>query len=205
MTPYYLNNRNLIIKKSRQSHGQNVHRISEQQSSEKMQSYPTRFKPVSSQQNVSKKGKPPMSIIIGVIVVAVILMIAVFIRVIFLPEDYVRRGPTPTVSMHWVENPEYRGQYSGYVVSISGVRSINIDDVIVRFSHGGYTGSAGLDHLAGGDIESVGAFTLGFSDLPPIGSLGAEDVFTITGGNPGDIITLLYEPTGGQMCSSTLH
>jgi hypothetical protein len=205
MTPYYINNRNLLIGKTRQSQGQNVHRILEQQSSQRMQSQTTRSQPVSSQQNISKKGKPSMSIIIGVIVIAVILMIAIIIRVIFFPEDYINKGPTPRISMNWNEDHYNPGNYTGYVVSISGASSINIDDVTVTVSQDSYSGSRDLDDLARGYRLIVRRFILDFNDQRPTGRLGAEDQFTVTGGDTGDTIRLLYKPTGGQMCSSTFY
>lgn len=205
MTPHYINNRKLINRKSGQSRGENVHRILEKQSSQRMYSQTTRSRPVSSQQNISKKGKPSMSIIIGVIVVAVILMIALFIRVIFFPEDYINKGPTPRISMNWNEDHYQPGNYTGYVVSISGVSSINIDDVRVTVSHDGYSGSRDLDELAMGYRLIVRTFTLNFNDWRPTGRLGAEDQFTVTGGDTGDTIRLVYKPTGGQMCSYTFY
>jgi hypothetical protein len=205
MTPYYLNNQNLINRKSSQSQGQNVHRILEKQSLQRMLSQTTRSQPIYSQQNIDKKGKPPMSIIIGVIVVAIILMIALFIRVIFFPEDYINKGPTPRISMNWNEDHYNPGNYTGYVVSISGVSSINIDDVTVTVSQDGYSGSRDLDDIARGYRLVVRRFTLDFNDQRPTGRLGAEDQFTVTGGDTGDTIRLLYKPTGGQMCSSTFY
>ena len=203
MTPFYLNNRKLINRKSGQSRGQNIHRILEKESSQRMQSQTTRSQPVSSRKKISKKGKPPISIIIGVIVIAVILMIAIFIRVIFFPEGFIRKDPTPSIVLNWNEDHENQGHYTGLVESTSNI--INIDNITVRVSHGSYTGSIGLDYLAGGGLRSSGTFTIGFSDLPPTGQLGHEDIFTIIGGNSGDTIRLIYKPTGGQMCSSTLH
>lgn len=205
MTPHYPNYGSTIIVKFWRNRGQSVYQVLEQQPSQKMQSYPPKFRQVSSKQKTGIKGKPPTSIIIFVILVAVIFMIAIFIRVIFFPEDFIDKGPTPRISMNWNEDHEQEGNYTGYVVSISGVAYINIDDVTVTVSHGSYTGSRDLDDLAMGYILTVGAFTLFFNDLRPTGRLGAEDMFVIIRGNPGDTIRLVYKPTDGQMCSSTLH
>jgi PKD repeat protein len=111
---------------------------------------------------------------------------------------------TPTVSMNWNEDPGEPGNYTGYVVSISGVSSINVSDVIVTVSQGAQSGSKDLDTFSPSSKLTVGTLTLSFSDQTPIGKLGAEDTFTIVYGQTGDIIRLVFKPTGGEMCSTTL-
>jgi len=203
MTPYYLNYESTIIGKFWRNRDQSDYQVLAQQSSQKMQSYPPKFQQVSSKQNTGKKGKPPTSMIIFVILVAIIFMIAIFIRVVFFPEDFIEKGPTPRISMNW--NEDDFGNYTGYVVSISGVSSINTDDVRVTVTHLGSSGSRDLDDLAMGIRLRVGTLSLYFNDQRPTGRLGAEDMFIITGGSHGDTIRLVYKPTDGQMCSSTLY
>jgi len=112
---------------------------------------------------------------------------------------------TPTVSMCWNEDAEIPGRYMGYIVSISGTSEIFTDEVTVVVTHGDESEAKDLDQLAEGENITVGILTLNFTDLPPEGKLGAEDVFIITGGSTGDIIRLIYKPTGGQMVSYTLN
>jgi hypothetical protein len=112
---------------------------------------------------------------------------------------------TPVIAMNWNEDYEHPGNYTGNVVSISGVGSINTYDVTIVVTHGVNSGSIDLDDLAGVGSLTVGDLTLEFTDLNPPGTLGAEDIFTITGGESGDIIRLVYQPTSGQMCSTTLQ
>lgn len=112
---------------------------------------------------------------------------------------------TPVISMNWNEDYEHPGNYTGYVVSVSGVSSINTYDVTIVVTHGGSSGSIDLDVLAGAPTLNVGELTLDFTDHNPIGTLAAEDIFTITGGESGDIIRLVYQPTSGQMCSTILQ
>lgn len=113
-------------------------------------------------------------------------------------------GTTPTVSMNWYEDPEEPGKYLGQVVSISGTSSINTDDVTITVTHGVESSSRDLDILAEGISLQVGDLILDFIDLAPSGRLGAEDIFTITGGDTGDNVRLVYAPTAGMMCSTTL-
>jgi PKD repeat protein len=110
---------------------------------------------------------------------------------------------TPTVSMNWNEDPEEQGNYTGNVVSISGISTIYTNDVSVTVTQGAQSGSKDLNELASSPL-TVGTLTLSFNDLTPIGKLGAEDIFTIVGGQTGDIIRLVFKPTGGQMVSCTL-
>lgn len=112
---------------------------------------------------------------------------------------------TPTVSMYWNEDAEIPGRYMGCIVSISGTSGIFTEDVTVVVTCGNESEAKDLDQLAAGDNITVGTLTLNFTDLPPEGKLGAEDVFIITGGSAGDIIRLIYKPTGGQMGSFTLN
>ena len=141
-------------------------------------------------------------------VIAVILMVA--ITVVLAAVLYVMvsgmlgtTGTTPTVSMNWNENPEIPGLYTGNVVSISGVSSINTDDVTVTVTHTGTSGSKDLDTFGAGNL-TVGTLQMSFQDQAPLGKLGAEDIFSISGGTGGDTIRLVYQPTSGQMVSSTL-
>ncbi len=143
-------------------------------------------------------------------VIAVILMVA--ITVVLAAVLYVMvsgmlgsTGTTPTVSMNWNEDPEVPGYYVGNVVSISGVSSINVDDVTVTVTHAGSSGSQDLDDFKTAGNLSVGSFDMDFSDQPTLDKLGAEDIFTISGGNTGDTIRLVYKPTSGQMVSTTLQ
>lgn len=139
-------------------------------------------------------------------VIAVILMVA--ITVVLAAVLYVMvsgmlgsTGTTPTVSMNWNEDPEEPGNYTGNVVSISGVSSINTDDVTVTVTQGTTSDSKDLDTFG---TLVVGTMTLSFTDLAPDGKLGAEDIFSIVGGQTGDQIRLVYSPTSGQMVSTTL-
>jgi flagellin-like protein len=146
-------------------------------------------------------------------VIAVILMVA--ITVVLAAVLYVMvsgmlgtTGTTPTVSMAWNEDHEHPGNYTGYVVSISGVGSINVDDVTVTLSHAGASGSRDLDTFTPATGEpplEVGDLDLKYRDQDPIGKLGAEDQFTVIGGDTGDVIRLVYQPTSGQMVSTTLQ
>ena len=142
-------------------------------------------------------------------VIAVILMVA--ITVVLAAVLYVMvsgmlgtTGTTPTVSMNWNEDPEEPGNYTGNVVSISGVSSINTDDVTVTVTHGGTSDSKDLDTFGTLVIPGTPTFTLSFTDLDPDEKLGAEDIFSIIGGSSGDLIRLVYGPTSGQMVSTTL-
>lgn len=112
---------------------------------------------------------------------------------------------TPTISMNWNEFPGEPGNYSGYVVSISGISSINTDDVTIIVSHDGNSGSKDLDTFSVTSFLEVGNLDLKYSDQDPLGKLGAEDVFLIIGGDTGDVIRLIYKPTSGQMVSTTLQ
>jgi len=145
-------------------------------------------------------------------VIAVILMVA--ITVVLAAVLYVMvsgmlgsTGTTPTVSMSWNEDPEEPGNFTGNVVSISGVTSINTDDVTITVSSGGKSNSEDLDSITQSVPLTVTGttFVMYFHDLDPAGKLGAEDIFSIIGGSGGDQIRLVYGPTSGQMVSTTLQ
>ncbi len=143
-------------------------------------------------------------------VIAVILMVA--ITVVLAAVLYVMvsgmlgtTSTTPNVSMAWNEDDEVPGNYTGYVVAITGVKSINTDDVTITVTHGGSSGSKALETFSDTSDLIVGTMTLSFSDQDPLGKLGAEDIFTIVGGDTGDTIRFVYAPTSGAMISTTLQ
>jgi flagellin-like protein len=143
-------------------------------------------------------------------VIAVILMVA--ITVVLAAVLYVMvsgmlgtTGTTPTVSMNWNEDHEHPKNYTGYVVSISGVSSINTDDVTVTATHGGGSNSILLKDLDGSSMTVGTTMKISYTDQDPLGKLGAEDQFSIEGGDTGDTIRLVYKPTSGQMVSTTLQ
>lgn len=141
-------------------------------------------------------------------VIAVILMVA--ITVVLAAVLYVMvsgmlgsTNTTPTISMNWEEDPQNVGNYTGNVVRISGSKAIRLEDVSVTVTAGSLSSSRALDVLTGSPL-TVGTFILSLNDLSPSDRLGAEDIFTVTSGNTGDMIRLVYIPTGGQMVSSVL-
>lgn len=141
-------------------------------------------------------------------VIAVILMVA--ITVVLAAVLYVMvsgmlgsTNTTPTISMNWEEDTLNVGNYTGNVVRISGSKALRMEDVSVTVTAGSLSSSRALDVLTGSPLK-VGTLILSLTDLSPSDRLGAEDIFTVTNGNTGDIIRLVYIPTGGQMVSSVL-
>ena len=141
-------------------------------------------------------------------VIAVILMVA--ITVVLAAVLYVMvsgmlgsTNTTPTISMNWEEDTLNVGNYTGNVVRISGSKALRMEDVSVTVTGGSLSSSRALDVLTGSPLK-VGTLILSLTDLSPSDRLGAEDIFTVTNGNTGDIIRLVYIPTGGQMVSSVL-
>ncbi len=141
-------------------------------------------------------------------VIAVILMVA--ITVVLAAVLYVMvsgmlgtTNTTPTISMNWEEDTLNVGNYTGNVVRISGSKALRMQDVSVTVTSGSSSGSRTLDVLRGSPLK-VGTLILSLTDLSPSDRLGAEDIFTVTSGNTGDMIRLVYIPTGGQMVSSVL-
>ena len=138
-------------------------------------------------------------------VIAVILMVA--ITVVLAAVLYVMvsgmlgsTNTTPTVSMDWMEDKNNVGNYMGNIVSISGTKVLRVEDVTVTVSHDGDTKSHTLDVLKGASNLTIEPdFSLDYIDLNDDQKLGAEDNFLIVGGDDGDIIRLVYIPTGGQM------
>ena len=167
---------------------------------------PYYYQPTPPPQYIPPSDKSILPIIIVVVVVVVILAFAAAFFMIQITNmgNLGSTGTTPVVSMNWNEDPEEPGNYMGNVVSISGTSSINTDDVTITVTHGGESSSRDLDILAEGISLQVGDLILDFIDIAPLGRLGAEDIFTITGGVYGDNVRLVYQPTGGMMCSITL-
>jgi hypothetical protein len=171
------------------------------------QPYPYQYQPVPPPQYAPPKDDSILPIIVVVIVVLIIIVAIAGIFFMFLIADQgmiTSTTTTPAVSMNWVEDPEEQGTYRGNVVSISGVSSINTDDVTVTVTHGGQSGSRDLDMINYGNTLQIGDLTLDFMDQAPVRKLGAEDTFLINGGDAGDTIRLIFKPTGGQMVSTTL-
>ncbi|UCG70915.1 MAG: hypothetical protein JSV09_07940 [Thermoplasmata archaeon] len=187
-----------------QNCGQNVSQVPVQPQ-QQMQPYPYQYQPVPPPQYIPPKDNSILPIIIVVVVVLVVILAIAGIFFMFLVADQgmiESTTTTPGVSMNWNEDPEEQGTYRGNVVSISGVSSIHTDDVVVTVTHGGQSGSRDLDEFE--PPLQVGDLTLEFMDLEPTERLGPEDIFTITGGEIGDTIRLVYKPTSGQMVSSTM-
>jgi flagellin-like protein len=138
-------------------------------------------------------------------VIAVILMVA--ITVVLAAVLYVMvsgmlgsTNTTPTVSMNWIEDENNVGNYTGNIVRISGTKVLRVEDVTVTVNHDGNTQSTSLDILKGAPKLTIGTdFSLDYIDLNDDQKLGAEDNFVVVGGDDGDIIRLVYIPTGGQM------
>lgn len=176
-----------------------------QQSGEE-QPYPYYYQTTPPLQYVPPSDKSILPIIVAVVIIIIIAFAAAFFLFIIADEGRLEStGTTPIASMVWNEDYEHQGSYTGYVVAISGVASINTDDVTITVTHGDQSGSQDLDQFVGGPSLQIGDLTLEFHDQSPLGNLGPEDIFAITGGYSGDIIRLVYQPTGGLMCSTTLQ
>lgn len=140
-------------------------------------------------------------------VIAVILMVA--ITVVLAAVLYVMvsgmlgvTSTTPTVSMYWEEDIYNPGNYTGNIVRISGTKVLRVEDVTVTVDHDGSSKSLSLDALKGAGPPMITIdpdFSLDYIDLNSDLKLGAEDNFLIVGGDDGDIIRLVYIPTGSQM------
>ena len=157
-------------------------------------------------QYIPPKEKSILPIIVIVIVILVIFVLAAMFFLFFMVGEMniSSSETTPVVSMLWIEDHEEPGTYYGNIVSISGTSSIDTDDVTITVTHQGSSYSKDLDEIAEGETLQVGDLTLEYSDQIPNGKMGSEDIFTITGGDSGDIIRLVYQPTAGQMCRTTL-
>jgi flagellin-like protein len=142
-------------------------------------------------------------------VIAVILMVA--ITVVLSAVLYVMvsgmmgsTSSSPTVSLVWEEDSHGVGNYTGNIVRITGTKTLRLEHVSITVTHGGSTGEDTLNDLANGASITVGTLTLDYDDINNDAKLGAQDIFTITGGSSGDSIRLVYTPTGSQMGTSTL-
>ena len=138
-------------------------------------------------------------------VIAVILMVAITVvlaAVLYVMVSGMLGSTTtsPTVSMNWVEDQHNLGNYTGNIVRISGTKVLRVEDVTVAVSHDGSSKSLTLDMLKGEPKLTINpGFSLDYIDLNDDQKLGAEDNFVVIGGDNGDIIRLVYIPTGGQM------
>jgi flagellin-like protein len=150
----------------------------------------------------SEEGVSPVIAVILMVAITVVLAAVLYVMVSGMLGS---TNTTPTVSMDWAEDDYNPGNYTGNVVSISGVKALRAGDVTVAVTHDGSSNSENLDVLRGASELSIGSgFTLDYVDINSDQMLGAEDNFVITGGDDGDIIRLVYSPTGGQMVTTAL-
>ncbi|UCG70916.1 MAG: hypothetical protein JSV09_07945 [Thermoplasmata archaeon] len=185
--------------------GQRFERVVATQIPQQQQPYPYQQYPPPQYVPPPEKSILPIIIFVLVVIMIILAFVGAFFIFRAIEEGTLTdASTTPVLSMYWNEDPEEPGNYMGNVVSISGSETIRTDDVTVTVTHVGQSDSITLDDLAGEDSMQVGTMTLDYEDLPPVMRLGAEDTFTVTGGDSGDTINLVYIPTGSMMHSSTL-
>lgn len=182
-----------------------------QQPQQGTQPYPYQYQQPPPMQYAPPSDKSILPIIAVVLVIVIIIAFAAaFFFLWYLESGKIETsGTTPTLSMYWHEDQEEPGNYTGNVVSISGVTVINTDDVTVTVSHAGSSGSKDLDTFSATSTLRVPAsgtdqLELEFRDLEPLNQLTATDQWIIINGDTGDTIRLIYKLTSGQMYSTTL-
>ncbi len=148
----------------------------------------------------NEEGVSPVIAVILMVGITVVLAAVLYVMVSGMMSS---TNVTPIIGMAWTKDDP--GEYSGNVVSISGSKVLRLQDVTLTATVDGASDGRTLDWLVSGSNEiSLGNFTLDFTDFNPSGRLGGEDDFTVTGGEKGDIIRLVYIPTGGQLVSHVL-
>lgn len=140
------------------------------------------------------KNEEGVSPVIAVILMVAITVVLAAVLYVMVSGMLTTTSTTPTISMNWQEDDDNPGNYTGYVVSISGATSIRTDDVSITVTHSGASNSETLDVLSDTGTLVVGDLTLDYEDLNPTGKLGAEDQFSIIGGDTGDGVRLVYTP-----------
>ena len=109
---------------------------------------------------------------------------------------------TPAIAMTWDEDPEGSGDYIGYAVGMSGTECPMLSEVNVVYTQGTESDSKLLSQIESGNL-TVGSMTMTFTDVDDNGEFGPVDHFSLTGVEEGDMVKLVYEPTGQPMFSQT--
>lgn len=146
-------------------------------------------------------GVSPVIAVILMVAITVVLSAVLYVMVSGLVHT---SGITPAANMNWKEDFDRQGNYTGSITVIVGRNVVRIDDVSVTIIHDGVSGSEDLDALDKARDLRIGNMIFDYDDTNGDSNLGAEDVFTISGGKRGDTIILMYKETDGQMASSTL-
>ncbi|UCG69183.1 MAG: type IV pilin N-terminal domain-containing protein [Thermoplasmata archaeon] len=148
-----------------------------------------------------EEGVSPVIAVILMVGITVVLAAVLYVMVSGMMTS---TNITPNVSMHWVKGDP--GEYTGSVVSISGQQKLRLEDVTLTATVDGMSDANTLDWFVEGTNEmTIGNFTLDFFDNNKDNRLGGDDDFVVTGGEKGDIIRLIYNPTSGQMVSHELR
>lgn len=149
------------------------------------------------------KNEEGVSPVIAVILMVGITVVLAAVLYVMVSGMMTSTNITPNVSMIWKKgNP---GNYTGNVISISGSTTLRLEDVTLTVTHGDESASETLEWLVSENNKiTIGTFTLDYVDNNNDKKLGGDDDFFVTGADRGDIIRLVYEPTGGQMVSSEL-
>jgi flagellin-like protein len=149
----------------------------------------------------SEEGVSPVIAVILMVGITVVLAAVLYVMVSGMMSS---TNITPNVSMHWVKGDS--GEYNGNVVSISGQQTLRLVDVTCAATVDGVSDAQTLDWFITGSNEmTIGNFTLDYIDNNNDNKLGGDDDFVVTGGEKGDIVRLIYNPTSGQMVTYTLR
>ena len=141
-------------------------------------------------------------ILILVILFFVLPIILGILMFIFLP-PFDNGVTTPTGSMHFEQDLEEFGIYTGNFISLSD--RIFLDDISISITDDDLGSSASLNPLVdNGFVEIINGMNLTFNDVNNNERMDTIDTFIINNGAPDDRIRVIYRPTGGLIASYTL-
>ena len=136
-------------------------------------------------------------IIVIVICMAIVLSIFIIGMLYFMISPGVREfEPTPTGALSFTESTSESGTYSGYFVSLS--EFVDIEDVYLIITDDSMGQSLTMNSLEdGGTVQVPGGMSCTYSDVNGNGKMDGPDRFTVHNTQHGDVIKIVYGPTGG--------
>ncbi|UCF08872.1 MAG: hypothetical protein JSW28_04050 [Thermoplasmata archaeon] len=143
-------------------------------------------------------------VILVIVIVIVIVIVAAAVLYVMVSGMMSSSETTPTGALDFSESTTEVGTYTGGIVALS--RQVDIFDVSMTITDDSLGMSSSLDPLRDeGPASIFNGMRCTFSDVNNNDRLDAGDSFRVENGGPGDVIRLVYIPTGGVMALYTLR